>query len=84
VAHLIKNGLTSRTRLPRHRHINCRLYGFAQLGVQPSPVLLEAIAMEARRQLLAFGPQVPVLHGCGFVQWVACIIQSVLWLQLAS
>lgn len=37
---------------------NRRLYGFAQLGVQPSPVLLEAVALEARRQLLAFGPQV--------------------------
>jgi len=36
----------------------CRLYGFAQLGVAPSPVLLEAVAQEARRQLPAFGPQV--------------------------
>jgi hypothetical protein len=47
----------------KHRHTNCRLYGFAQLGVQPSPVLLEAIAMEARRQLLAFGPQVHQMSG---------------------
>lgn len=62
MAHLTENGSAPRTMLLKHCHTNCRLYGFAQLGVQPSPVLLEAIAMEARRQLLAFGPQVPVLH----------------------
>lgn len=39
------------------QNLSNMLYGFAQLGVQPSPVLLEAVALEARRQILAFGPQ---------------------------
>ena len=36
----------------------CRLYGFAQLGVMPSLAMLEAVGIEAQRQLSGFGPQV--------------------------
>lgn len=39
----------------------CRLYGFAQLGVMPSLEMLEAVGIEAQRQLSGFGPQVPPL-----------------------
>jgi len=39
------------------QNLSNMLYGFAQLGVMPSLEMLEAVGIEAQRQLSGFGPQ---------------------------